>query len=123
MKKYELDLSKYDVDFERWEIEDEQRVLKKGQEPFPLTEELADMLRIPGVYANGVESFDGLMLSREIRACEDDVFVISEDELKLLKAVMDKLIGREHNPATGQIALGGPRYEEMIVRVFGLDRE
>ncbi len=123
MKKYDLDLRKYDVDFERWEIEDEQRVLKKGQEPFPLTEELADMLRIPGVYANGVESFDGLMLSREIRACEDDVFVISEGELKLLKAVMDKLIGREHNPATGQIALGGPRYEEMIVRVFGLDRD
>ncbi len=123
MKKYELDLSKYDVDFERWEIEDEKRVLKTGKEPFPLTEELADMLRIPGVYTNGVESFDGLMLSREIRACEDDVFVISEDELKILKAVMDKMIGKEHNPTTGQWALGGPRYEEMIVRVFGLDRE
>ena len=123
MKKYELDLSKYDVDFERWEIKDEKRVLDKGKEPFPLTDELADMLRIPGVYADGVESFDGLMLSREIRACEDDVFTINEDELKLLKAVMDKLIGREHNPTTGQIALGGPRYEEMIIRVFGLDRD
>ena len=123
MKKYELNLTKYDVDFERWEVEDEKRVLKKGKEPFPLAEELADMLRIPGVYANGVESFDGLMLSREIRACEDDVFVISEDELKILKGVMDKLIGREHNPASGQIALGGPRYEELILRVFGLDRD
>ena len=111
------------MDFERWEIEDEKRVLKTGKESFPLTEELADILRIPGVYANGVESFDGLMLSREIRACEDDVLPISEDELKILKGVMDKLISREHNPATGQIALGGPRYEEMIVRVFGLDRD
>ena len=123
MKKYELNLSKYDVDFERWEVKDEKRVLIQGKEPFPLTDELADMLRIPGVYANGVESFDGLMLSREIRACEDDVFVISEDELKILKTVMDKLIGREHNPASGQIALGGPRYSEMIIRVFGLGRE
>ena len=123
MKTYDLDLSEYEVDFERWEIEDEKRVLKTGKEPFPIKTEIADMLRIPGIYKDGVESFDGLMLSREIRACDEDVFPISEDELKLLKAVMDKLIGREHNPATGQIALGGPRYEEMIIRVFGLDRE
>ncbi len=123
MKKYELDLSEYEVDFEQWEIEDEKRVLKTGKEPFPLKKEIADILRIPGIYANGVESFDGLMLSREIRACEEDVFTISEDELKLLKAAMDKLIARDHNPAAGQVALGGPRYEEMIVRVFGLGRE
>ena len=123
MKKYELDVSEYEVDFERWEIEDEKRVLKKGKEPFPLKTELAELLRIPGIYANGVESFDGFMLSREIRVCEENVFTISEDELKLLKTAMDKLIARDHNPATGQIALGGPRYEEMIIRVFGLGRE
>ncbi len=123
MKTFDLDLSGYDVSFERWVMEEEKRVLKTGMEPFPIREEIADMLRIPGVYANGVESFDGLMLSREIRVCEDDNFKISEDELKLLKAVMDKLIARDHNPATGQIALGGPRYEEMIIRVFGLGRE
>ena len=123
MKTFDLDLSKYEVAFERWVIEKEKRVLKTGMEPFPVKEEIADMLRIPGVYANGVESFDGLMLSKEIRTCEDDSFKISEDELKLLKAVMDKLIGRDHNPAAGQVALGGPRYEELIVRVFGLGRE
>ncbi len=122
MKSFDLDLSSYDVSFERWVIEEEKRVLKTGMEPFPIKEEIADMLRIPGVYANGVESFDGLMLSKEIRTCEDDSFKISEDELKLLKAVMDKLIGRDHNPAEGQVALGGPRYEELILRVFGLDR-
>ncbi len=123
MKKYELDLSEYEVDFERWEIKDEKRVLEKGMEPFPLKDEIADILRIPGVYKDGVESFDGLMLSKEVRACEDDSFKISEDELKILKAVMDKLIARDHNPAAGLIALGGPRYEEMIIRVFGLGRE
>ena len=123
MKTFDLDLSKYEVAFERWVIEDEKRVLKTGMEPFPLKDEIADMLRIPGVYANGIESFDGLMLSKEIRTCEDDSFKISEDELKLLKTVMDKLIARDHNPTAGQVALGGPRYEELILRVFGLDRE
>ncbi len=122
MKSFDLDLSSYNVDFERWEIEDEKRVLKTGKEPFPIKQEIADVLRIPGIYDNGVESFDGLMLSKEIRACEDDTKDISETELNLLKKVMDKLIAREHNPAAGQIALGGPRYEEMIIRVFGLDR-
>ncbi len=123
MKSFDLDLSSYEVDFERWEIEDEKRVLKTGKEPFPIKKEIAEILRIPGVYKDGVESFDGLMLSKEVRACEDDSFKISEDELKILKAVMDKLIARDHNPTAGQIALGGPRYEEMIIRVFGLGRE
>ena len=123
MKTYDLDLSEYEVDFERWEIEDEKRVLKTGKEPFPIKTEIADILRIPGIYKDGVDSFDGLMLSREIRACDEDSFKLNEDELKLLKAVMDKLIGRDHNPASGQIALGGPRYEELILRVFGLGRE
>lgn len=123
MRKYELDLGEYEVDFERWEIEDEKRVLKTGKEPLDVKKEIADMLRIPGIYENGVESFDGLMLGREIRACEENSFSISEDELKLLKKVMDKLIGREHNPEKGSISLGGPRYEEMIIRVYGLGRE
>ncbi len=122
MKMFDLDLSGYDVDFERWEIEEGKRVLKTGEEYFPIRKEIADMLRIPGIYKDGVESFDGLMLSREIRACDEDTFKLNEDELKLLKAVMDKLINREHNPASGSIALGGPRYEELILRVFGLGR-
>lgn len=123
MKTFDLDLSTYDVSFERVVIKDKKKVLEKGMEPFLLKEEIADMLRIPGVYKDGVESFDGLMLSREVRACEDGSFKISEDELKILKAVMDKLIARDHNPTAGQIALGGPRYEELIIRVFGLGRE
>ena len=122
MKMYDLDLSEYEVDFERWVIKEKKRVLEKGKEPFPIKTEIADMLRIPGIYANGTESFDGLMLSREIRTCEEDSFKLNEDELTLLKSVMDKLIGRDHNPASGQIALGGPRYEELILRIFGLGR-
>ena len=122
MKMYDLDLSEYEVDFERWVIKEKKRVLETGKEPFPIKTEIADMLRIPGVYANGIESFDGLMLSREIRACDEDTFKLNEDELTLLKSVMDKLIGRDHNPANGMVALGGPRYEELILRIFGLGR-
>ena len=123
MKKYELDVSEYEVDFERWESEGKKRVLKIGKEPLDVKKEIADMLKIPGVYANGIESFDGLMLGREIRACEENLFTISEDELKLLKKVMDILVAREHNPKEGFISLGGPRYEEMIIRVYSLGRE
>ncbi len=123
MKSFDLDLSSYEVDFERWVIEDEKRVLKTGTEPLDVKKEIADMLRIPGIYENGIESFDGLMLGREIRTSEEDSFSISEDELTLLKKVMDKLIGREHNPTKGLVSLGGPRYEEMIIRVYGLGRE
>ena len=123
MKKYELDLTEYEVDFERWVIEDEKRVLKKGKEPFPLKDELSGILRIPGVFENGVQIFDGCMLGKQIKNCEEDSLEINEEELKLLKTAMDKLIARDHNPAKGMIALGGPRYEEMIMRVFGLGRE
>lgn len=123
MKKYELDLTEYEVDFERWEMEDGKRVLKTGKEPFPIKEELSGVLRIPGIFENGVQIFDGCMLGKQIKNCEADTLEINEDELKLLKTAMDKLIAREHNPAAGQVALGGPRYEEMIIRVFGLGRE
>ena len=123
MKSYELNLTEYEVDYERWELEDEKRVLKTGKEPFLIKTELSGILRIPGIFENGVAIFDACMLGREIAACEEDTLTISEDELTILKTAMNKLIAREHNPQAGQIALGGPRYETMIVRVFGLDRE
>ena len=122
MKKYILDLTKYDVDYERWVIEDEKRVLQKGTEPMPVKEELSSILRIPGIFENGVQIFDACMLGKQIKSCEADTLEINEEELKLLTTAMNKLIAREHNPVAGQIALGGPRYEEMIIRVFGLDR-
>ena len=122
MKKYTLDLTEYEVDFERWEIEDEKRVLKTGKEPFPIKEELSMILRIPGIFENGVAIFDACMLGKQIKNGEADTLEINEEELELLKTAMNKLIAREHSPQTGMIALGGPRYEEMIMRVFGLDR-
>ena len=122
MKKYELDLSEYEVDFERWGVKDGKRELEKGTEPFLIKEELSGVLRIPGIFENGVAVFDACMLGKQIKSCKADTIEISEDELKLLKTAMDKLIGQEHNPAKNQFALGGPRYEELIIRVFGLGR-
>ena len=123
MKTFELDLSSYEVPFERWIIKDEKRVLDKGTEPLPVKEELSSILRIPGIFKNGVQIFDACMLGKRIKSCEADTIEINEKELKLLTTAMNKLIAREHSPQKGQIALGGPRYEEMIIRVFGLDRD
>ena len=123
MKKYTLDLTEYEVEYERWVVKDGKRELEKGTEPFPIKEELSGILRIPGIFENGVQIFDGCMLGKQIKNCEEDSLEINEEDLKLLKTAMNKLIAREHNPASGLVALGGPRYEEMIIRVFGLDRE
>ncbi len=123
MKTYELDITPYPVDFERWVIKDEKRTLDKGTEDLNVANEIADMLRLPGIYDSGVESFDGLMLGREFRAWETGTFSINEEELTILKKVFDKLIKREHNPSAGSVSLGGVRYEEMIIRVFGLGKE
>ncbi len=123
MKKYILDLTEYDVDYERWTIKDEKRVLDKGREPLLVKKEFSNLLRLSGIFENGVQIFDGCMLGKQIKSCEADTIEIDEAELKLLKTAMDKLIARDHDPLNGQIALGGPRYEEMIIRVFGLGRE
>ena len=123
MKSYELNLTEYSIEINKVVVKDKKRTTEKAEEVVDIKKELADLLRIPGTYKNGVESFDGMMLGREIRACEEDSLTISEDELRVLKMVMDELISREHNPAKNLISLGGPRYEEMIIRVYGLGRE
>ena len=122
MKKFSLDVSSYPVDVEQWVIEDGERKLNKSVEDLNVKKEISAILRLPGIYADGIQSFDGLMLARSIRELEGDSFSIDEAELRLIKGVFDKLIAREHNPANGQVSLGGLRYEEMILRVFGLDR-
>ncbi|MBW1931466.1 MAG: hypothetical protein JRI56_00265 [Deltaproteobacteria bacterium] len=120
MKTYKLDLSDYEVVSEVVEIKDGEPVKNLKVEAVSVKKELSELLRLPGIYSDGMELFDGAMLSRQIKECEGDELEINEDELNLLKKVMNKLIGREHAPEKGKIALGGPRYETMIVRVFGL---
>ena len=106
MKEYKLDLTDYKV----------------GESDFPMKEELSGLLRLPGVYKDGIETVDGVTLARHIIAA-DKFITINEADLLLVKKVMNILIAREHLPLKGQLSLGGVRYEEMIVRVFTIDKE
>ena len=77
-----------------------------------IKEELSSLLRVAGVYDNGVELCDGVEIARQIKDCPDDCLEVSETELKIMKKVLDKLISNE------QTKLGGVRYEELILRCF-----
>jgi hypothetical protein len=107
MKTYKLNLKDYKV----------------GDADILVRDELYNMLRLPGIYADGVETCDGIILAKSILVCEGGELEINETELALMKKVMNILIARPHNPRQGQVSLGGPRYEEIILRVFMLDKE
>jgi len=115
--KYRINLTPYNTDFERWVILDGTRKLEKGQEPMDVKNEIYTILRVPGVYKNGVETCDGIDLANQVKASGDSID-ITPDKLDLLKKVFNILIAQEHNPAMGQMAMGGPRYLELIQRVF-----
>lgn len=80
--------------------------------------ELYEILRMPGMYRNGVETCDGVALAGRILSTKgDENVVVSDEEIQLLQRVCNKLIAKEHKPPM-QIALGGERYIEMITRIF-----
>ena len=106
MKTYKLNLKKY----------------KDGENEIDAKEECYNILRLPGIYTDGIETCDGIILARSIQGCDSDELEIMETELTLLKKVMNILIKRPHNPPVS-FSLGGSRYEELILRVFMLDRE
>ena len=115
--KYRISLRPYDVDFERWEVIDGKKELKTGQEPLDVKDEVYTILRIPGVYKDGIETCDGVELANKIKDSKDYIDVEVKD-LDILKRVFNKLIAQEHKPQQGQMAMGGPRYIELIQRVF-----
>lgn len=119
---FRLNLSKYEVPYERWEASDGKRELKRGTEEFLIRQALSEILRIAGVYQNGVEVVDGVLLAKQIRDCKEDFINIEDKDIELLRRIFNKLIAREHNPAIGQIALGGSYYEELILRVFQAEK-
>lgn len=107
MKTFELNVTDYKTD----------------KDEVNMREELSQLLRLPGIYDDGVETCDGVILAKAIRESSEDTKTISEEDLTLLKKVMNKLIAKPHQPQLGQISLGGIRYEEMIMRVFLLDKK
>lgn len=119
--KYRLSLEKYDFDFERWEVVDGKRELKTGKEPLDVKNELHSLLRVAGVFQNLTEAYDALKLADRIEVCQDGFIDLSAEEREKIKKVFDKLIAQEHNPLKGQIALGGPRYNELIRKVVEME--
>jgi hypothetical protein len=95
---------------------------KVGDKDIDVTDEFYQLLRMAGVYQNGLEMCDGIILAKSLWECKEATIEITDVELTLLKKVMNVLIKRPHNPPM-TFSLGGPRYEELILRVFMLDRE
>lgn len=119
--KYRIGLINYDVEDERWEIVNGKRELKKTIDTLDVKAEFYAILRLPGVYKNGIETCDGVDLAKQIKESTDDFIDIEVVNLELLKRVFDKLIAQQHNPQSGQIALGGERYITLIQRVFNAE--
>ncbi len=103
MNIYELNLKNYGYEFKD----------KKGTRTITVDvkDELSMLLRVAGVYDNGIEICDGADIVKQIKAAKNSLEV-SEVELNLIKKVFDKLIKNDG------VKLGGLRYEELILRVF-----
>lgn len=115
--KYRIDLTDYKVPFERWETKNGERKLVIGEENLDVKQHLYTIMRVPGIYENGIETCDGVDLANRFKASDNSVDLTSS-ELALVKRIFDKLINRPHNPANGQICLGGDTYIPLIQRVF-----
>lgn len=116
--KYRLNLKDYDVKQMVFEVIDGERKQVEKNVPLVVRDELYQILRLPGVYKDGVETCDGVDLAGRIKTTEEDSLDIEAKDLELLKRIFNKLIAQEHNPQLGQVSMGGPRYIELIQRVF-----
>lgn len=115
--KYRIDLTSYDVKQLVFETKDDKREQIMKNIPCVVKDELYAILRMPGVYKDGVETCDGVALAKNIQNADDSI-EIEAKELELIKRIFNKLIAQEHNPQTGQAAMGGERYIELIIRIF-----
>ena len=105
MKKYELSLENYTV----------------GTNLIDAKKEMSEMLRLPGIYDDGMGMVDGVILAKEILNCEGESIELDKNQLANVKKVMNRLINRPHNPTMGQISLGGQKYEDLVMRVFTIE--
>lgn len=127
MKKFLLDLGEYkivlqkpkrDADGKIVKGENKLPVLEDAEEVYPLRDNLSDWLRLAGIWKDGIEVCDAHDLAKQVKNCTDDSLEVNEDELNLLKKVMNKLITQEPDPMRGVMSLGGEVHEEAIRRVF-----
>ena len=115
--KYRINLEPYDVEQLMFEVVEGKREQVSKNIPCVVKTELYSILRMPGVYKDGVETCDGVALAGRIQDAGDSIEVEAKD-LELIKRIFNKLIGQEHNPQQGVMAMGGERYIELITRIF-----
>lgn len=98
--------------------EGKETVDKDVEHDVDVRQELYEILRMPGVYSDGVETCDGVALAGDIKNCESDELLIDDNQIGILKRILNKLIKKEHNPMMRSYSLGGERYIPLIQRVF-----
>ena len=103
----ELNIANYEVDKDKVDVR----------------QEISEMLRMPGMCKDGLEICDAIILARSVVGSDSDTIELTDVELALLMKVMNTLIKRPHNPQQRQYSLGGKRYEELVMRVFLMNKE
>jgi len=122
MKKYELDLTKYDVTVmmpvtKKNDDGTESRVMEEKTDAYPLRSNISTWLRSLGIFKNGEDIAEAVMLAKQIRECEKDTLELDEREADVLKQAVNRLV---ELTAEGKANLGGEVHEEAIVRVMRL---
>jgi len=120
MKKFELNLEKYDVTAmapvtKKDKDGKETRVMEEVTNAYPLRENISTWLRSLGIFKNGEDIAEAVILAKQIRECEEDVLVLDEREADVLKQAVNRLV---ELTAEGKANLGGEVNEEAIVRVM-----
>lgn len=122
MKKYELNLEKYDVTVmvpvTRKSDGTESRVIEEVINEYPLRENISTWLRSLGIFKNGEDIAEAVMLAKQVRECEGDTLELDEREAGVLKQAVNRLV---ELTAEGKANLGGEIHEEAIVRVMRME--
>ena len=120
MQKYELNLEKYDVTVtmpvtRKNDDGTESRVMEEKTDVYPLRTNISTWLRSLGIFKNGEDIAEAVMLAKQIRECEEDVLVLDEREADVLKQAVNRLV---ELTAEGKANLCGEIHEEAIARVM-----
>lgn len=118
MAKYRINVANYEVDVQAFERQEGQIREVSRSRAIDVREELYGMLRLPGVYKTLADSCEAIILGRKIRESEEDVIELTAEDLSRIKLAMDKLVSQDHEPSQGKYALGGPAYEELMLRIY-----
>ena len=122
MKKFELNLEKYDVTVtmpvtKKNDDGTESRVMEEVTNTYPLRDNISTWLRSLGIFKNGEDIAEAVMLAKAIREEAADVIELDEREAGVLKQAVNRLV---ELTAEGKANLGGEVHEEAIVRVMRL---